>query len=171
MIKVIDNFIPLEEQLAIEQDLIGQGTTFPWFFKPDVTFKDGEQKRPSMAHAFFHKGMPISPFTSTVQYLGKLGAEMYGYKSNKIYIAKTILQHPLSLEFIKDRTPDEEHIDIDREHLVVLYYVNDSDGDTIIGDTRVSPKRGRAVLFDGSLYHTAEQPRYNMRCIININVV
>ena len=171
MIKIIENFIPVEEQIIIENDLLGQGSTFPWFFKPDVTFKNGKQKRPSVAHAFYHKGVSISPFSKTIDKFGKLGAEHYGYHSNKIYVAKTILQFPLSIEFIKDLTLDDEHIDISMPHLVVLYYVNNSDGDTIIGNNRITPKRGKAVLFDGSLYHTAEQPRNNLRCVININIV
>ena len=83
------------------------------------------------------------------------------------------------------------HIDATIPHLVVLYYVIDSDGDTLLTElqhqpgqaekidqhveshkiiTRVTPKQGRAVLFDGSIYHTAEQPRQNMRCVINIDV-
>ena len=35
---------------------------------------------------------------------------------------------------------------------------------------RVTPKQGRAVIFDGKYYHTAEQPKDNLRCIINFNV-
>ena len=35
---------------------------------------------------------------------------------------------------------------------------------------RVTPKQGRIVLFDGSLYHTAEQPLNNIRCIVNYNL-
>jgi hypothetical protein len=74
---------------------------------------------------------------------------------------------------------------------VVLYYVVDSDGDTIIVDkqatdndsirydlkakdfdkkVRVKPKQGRAVIFDGSYYHTAEQPINDIRCIINVDI-
>ena len=81
------------------------------------------------------------------------------------------------------------HIDCDKEHKVLLYYVNDSDGDTIIyeqtvKDTpcgsvnvdlkehkRVKPKKGRMVLFDGYRYHCSSQPKNNYRCIINFDLV
>ena len=35
---------------------------------------------------------------------------------------------------------------------------------------KVTPKQGRMVLFDGSLYHTAEQPLNNVRCVVNYNL-
>ena len=65
----------------------------------------------------------------------------------------------------------------DIEHIVVLYYVVTSDGDTIIYNERkesdkytekqrVTPKQGRVVIFDGGLYHTAQQcsDRTKMYC-------
>ena len=74
-------------------------------------------------------------------------------------------------------------------HLVVLYYVNDSEAQTIIYEDKfdtvenrpkiselkikqkVTPKQGRVVMFNGLHWHTAEQPEENVRCIINYNVV
>mgnify|MGYP003111022001 CR=1 FL=1 len=35
---------------------------------------------------------------------------------------------------------------------------------------RVTPKQGTILTFDGSLWHTAEQPTKGTRCIINFNV-
>ena len=63
----------------------------------------------------------------------------------------------------------------------MLYYVCDSDGDTIIFNEkeksekytvqkRVTPKQGRVVLFDGDFYHTAEQPIDNIRCVVNYDL-
>ncbi len=70
-----------------------------------------------------------------------------------------------------------------------MYYVDDSDGDTIILNKkyngefqedvyldnnsimkRVSPKKGRLVIFDGAHYRTAEQPKSSKRCVINFNL-
>ena len=67
-------------------------------------------------------------------------------------------------------------------HFVMLYYVCDSDGDTIIYNEKtisekgltvqkkVTPKQGRVVLFDGAYYHTAQQPNNNIRCIVNYDL-
>ena len=68
------------------------------------------------------------------------------------------------------------------KHFVMLYYVCDSDGDTIIYNEKmisekgftvqkkVTPKQGRVVLFDGALYHTAQQPNHNLRCVVNYDL-
>ena len=50
-------------------------------------------------------------------------------KRNDCLQGRSFLQLPLNL---KDRSLDAPHIDADRDHLVILYYVNDSDGDTVI---------------------------------------
>ena len=68
-----------------------------------------------------------------------------------------------------------------------IYYVNDSDGDTIIYNEkwssqnpyrpenltekmRIAPKKNRFVLFDGLYYHTSTNPIENEnRVVINMN--
>ena len=61
---------------------------------------------------------------------------------------------------------------------VLLYYVNDSDGDTFFFDNpdklniikRVSPKKGRLVHFDGHLIHASTHPsKSDKRVVFNIN--
>ena len=69
-----------------------------------------------------------------------------------------------------------------------LYYVFDSDGDTVFFDKRsdseerpsfkdykiidrVTPKQGRVVLFDGRQYHANYLPRKSdVRSVINMNL-
>jgi hypothetical protein len=79
------------------------------------------------------------------------------------------------------------HVDILDPHKVLLYYVNDSDGDTFMfnekytpGDEevpldytlnqRVTPKKNRAIVFDGLTYHNSSKPVKNTsRYVINID--
>lgn len=86
----------------------------------------------------------------------------------------------------------QQHIDNPNPHTVLLYYVNDSDGDTILYKERanpltylegdypssfnidicVTPKKGRAVIFDGMQFHSVSSPKNILkRQIININVL
>lgn len=161
---------------------------FPWYFTADITTSENLQKRPALSHLLYDNGEKISPLE--VEYFGHLGAEKFGWAFNAIMHGKALLQLPLNATLLGEEL-DNLHVDVDPyiPHLVVLYYVIDADGDTIITDMkanstksntipfenqkvihRVTPKQGRAVLFDGSYYHTAEQPKNGIRCIINLNI-
>lgn len=77
------------------------------------------------------------------------------------------------------------HVDSDSEHKVFLYYLNDSDGDTYFFNERfgdnptsftvqdtVTPEEGKAVLFDGNIYHAPSAPvKSPYRAVINIDFV
>ena len=74
-----------------------------------------------------------------------------------------------------DGKPGLPHIDLEAPHKVCLYYVNDSDGDTCFFDgpegeivDKVKPKKNRAVIFPGELYHAPYWPTTNPRAIINM---
>jgi hypothetical protein len=62
--------------------------------------------------------------------------------------------------------------------LVILYYVNDSDGDTYFFGKekdselvqKITPKKNRAVIFDGSTWHASSLPSKNHRIVINFNL-
>jgi len=69
------------------------------------------------------------------------------------------------------------HQDLDSPHWVCLYYVNDSEGDTVFFDDskkeikRVSPKKGRIAFFDGTIYHAGTPSETNSRAVINFDFV
>lgn len=81
------------------------------------------------------------------------------------------------------------HIDQNYEHKVFLYYVNDSDGDTVFFNQfwslsnpatentlteylRVAPKQGLGVLFDGFQYHASTSPIVSgYRCVVNVDII
>jgi hypothetical protein len=85
------------------------------------------------------------------------------------------------------------HINQKTPHLVLLYYVNDVDGETILFDktiddiqdeddmylderhefnvvSKITPKQGRILLFDGKTYHSASSPTTGIRCIITLDL-
>ena len=70
------------------------------------------------------------------------------------------------------------HIDMPIPHKVILFYLNDSDGDTNFYNKEhkiidsVTPKENRAVLFDGSILHSSSKPiKFARRIVLNINLV
>lgn len=80
--------------------------------------------------------------------------------------------------------PNENDMDI--KHFVLLCYINDSDGPTIIYNEKypvknvkdlsikekINPKAGRAIFFEGDQYHSSSFPtNYNTRMVLNINLI
>jgi hypothetical protein len=69
------------------------------------------------------------------------------------------------------------HTDRAIPHWVVLYYVNDADGDTVFFDRqgkefqRVTPKKGRVVFFNGNIMHGGGIPKNYPRCVVNFNIL
>ena len=192
-VTVIDDFIDKDYQEKIKLQLLGgfdktnkhHDSDFPWFYIEDVTAAGDEdsQHRPGLGHQYVEfddisPGIVVSDYHDLmIPMLKKVGFRV-GISDVKVIQGRSFLQFP-----IKERgEPDLPHIDImDKNHIVGLYYVIDSDGDTIIYNERkesktytikqrVTPKQGRIVIFDGGLYHTAEQPLNNTRCIINYNI-
>ena len=56
---------------------------------------------------------------------------------------------------------------IEKGYVSLIYYVNDSDGDTIVGDYKNTPKAGEMIYFDSDLFHRPSLPTKNERVIIN----
>ena len=202
---VFDDFIEKEYQEQIKTVLLGAGTfdeqEFPWYFIEDVTAAgdDDSQHRPAMAHQYVEyasdgdsAGEIVSDFHDMFVPMLQRAAFKFRMRYVNALQGRSFLQFPTNIK----QSVDLPHIDIySRKHLVCLYYVCDSDGDTIIYNERereisnedyttvkervtpnltikqrVTPKQGRVVLFDGWLMHTAEQPINNVRCIVNYNL-
>jgi hypothetical protein len=69
------------------------------------------------------------------------------------------------------------HIDFDTKHYVLIYYVNDCDGDTVLFNEnneiykKISPKKGRGLFFKGNILHAGGHPvTSSTRCVINFNL-
>ena len=195
-VTVIDDFIDEEYQEQIKNILIGnqdflwddRELQFDWYFISDVTdaYADRQQKRCALTHEYAGidwEDDDDDEFNNLfIPMLSEVCKKM-DFDNLKIIQGRSFLQFPLNL---KDKTPDTPHIDLeDQEHIVALYYVCDSDGDTIIYNERkdqgleaksytikekVTRKQCRMVIFDGTLYHTAEQPQNNIRCVVNYDL-
>jgi len=181
---VIDNIVGELEQLRIKKHLFEDTN---WMFIEDVSLKDNlHQRRPGLKQIFNVKNLNDSIYNIVLNVRKKLKMKPL-YAKDDILEARSFLQLPLNKDYIGEGV-DTPHLDRTEPHLVFLYYVNDSDGDTIIYNykskspndipffedvkeqKRVKPKQGRVVIFDGLYWHTAEQPTKDIRCIINFNI-
>jgi len=186
---IVDNFIPRSYQEEIKKLCL---QTSGWMFTNDITFADRAPPNgaaPAMGLGFRINATTVSPMYSFLAPMAHLACDKVNYEYNDVISCRSFLQFPLST--VSERPVDPCHIDIPKDHLVLLYYVIDADGDTLFVDKtlpknnvqekvtietatiihKVTPKQGRAVIFDGRNYHTAEQPKNGMRCIINFDIV
>jgi hypothetical protein len=114
--------------------------------------------------------------------------EKYSVDQLRVFRIKANLLTKVSLD-----NPDAHqtpHVDFGGEHLTLLYYACDSDGDTFIFNEqlteqqpkiqdirqltvkqRISPKKGRFVAFNGWNLHAGMHPRqHDYRIVLNFNV-
>ena len=190
-ILVIDDFIDKNYQEDIKDVLLGKidwgDQVFPWHYIDDVTaaFEDDNQGRPGLSHVYIEynddgSSDVVSDFHDLFIPMLELACGTLEIPTAKILQGRSFMQFPLNLQSSEDDTP---HIDLEEgeRHIVVLYYVKDSDGDTVIYNQRtesdtytvkqkVTPKQGRVVIFDGGQYHTAQQAINSVRCIVNYNL-
>ena len=190
-IYVFDDIIDLDYQNKIKNELLGK-EKFPWYYIEDVSSSDsGNQKRGGFTHGYVNEDGIESDYHHLFLDLIKKSCSKIELKEVNAILGRSFLQLPSN---IKKQDVDTPHTDIPVDHFVMLYYVCDSDGDTIIYNEKcsdlnefnnnlnvvektrfsiqrkITPKQGRVVLFNGRLYHTAEQPNHNVRCIVNYDL-
>jgi hypothetical protein len=188
---VIDNVIPKKYQDEIETVLTGQ---FPWYFYSEAVYKDtsnipqseNSKTTPVFVHNFLNNEEVVSDYYNLIKPLLYYVEEKVSINFEKVYRAKSNLLMPKTgYENFNHSYP---HVDQLFPHLSLLYYVNDSDGDTFFFDKKydetavtnevklkvfnqITPKKGRAILFDGLIYHSSSNPiNSDKRIVLNYNL-
>jgi hypothetical protein len=173
---VIDNVLPNSLADEIEQDLFRD---IAWYFNNDLTFADNlakEHKVEGFSHLLFADGRPSSdrwPMLSIIPHMALAKANMnFNYTPAR---ARAFLTLGTNSDQV---VMHNKHVDLDWQHLVCLYYVNDSDGDTYFYgynendpvSQKVTPVKNRVVIFDGKVYHAGSSPKKSKRAIINFDL-
>jgi hypothetical protein len=183
-IQVIDNFIPTKYQDQIEDILLG--FDFPWYYNKNTSYLDAEANQKWIANdprlkdtdAFIHNFVKNGVASTFFDHIRPI---LDNLKVKNIFRVRGVLvpKDPSFGNFI-----NIPHVDILDPHLTAIYYANDCDGDTVIFEEqwngkyeygqktikeKISPKKGRLVLFNGLHYHTGSVPTTNNRLLININ--
>jgi len=171
MIEVYDNFLPTEFSDELLQ--LHTNCEFSWFLHKSTinvgVIDENAVDSPQLCHTFFNLDNQInSPYFDDVirilDYLPKNRRELFRIKSN------------LNLNYtnysVHNYQPRHKDMNIDN-HNSLLYYINDSDGDTLFfkDDTivkKVAPKKNRAVYFNSSIEHAGSNPiKSPTRIVIN----
>jgi len=174
---IFKNLLTDNDQQIIKDTLFG--LDFPWTFISDITHKKpGLEPRPGFSHIFYEPTNSLkSNFQNIVNKIAEEGLKKIKKDKGQIVQARSFLQLPLNKSF---ETFDDPHVDLDYNHIVFLYYVCDSDGDTILFnqdknfskiEKQVTPEQGKLLVFNGKIWHTAQQPKNNIRCVINIDLL
>jgi hypothetical protein len=182
--KIFDNLLSLDEEQKIVKCFLDK--SFPYFFlNNSVTddilnnFKNKNlniKENNMFVHTFYNENKKISNNCHLVDFLYNKFCEKTNLKFKSILRCRLNLQNKQLLKFKNYfNTP---HIDSDISHKVLLYYPNDTDGDTLIFNNnfeiikRVEPKKGRFLLFEGHNYHAACVPVENeIRLAVNFDLL
>ena len=168
----MDNFLP--DSLI---DLIEQysKSNLKWSYNPNIANGDPNTFYPGFGEDIFinnnnHQVINVDNLFFYLQIL-------YYFCNNKNILIDQIYRTKLNLYLPSNYNLSKySHVDLVKPHLVLLYYVNNSDGDTILFEEdgiteikRISPKKGKAVLFNGNIKHAGSYPTKNERIMINFN--
>lgn len=174
---VIDDAIPEHLQDFFELSILGRADDKQMHpiipLKVKYELSADEQYAPISFVHILKSSHTLSEHLPNFGLIPQLACGHIGSVMKEIIVARIFVLMPYATE-LEHYAP---HVDLPFPHTVVLYYVNDADGDTVIFDKdnnivkRVSPKRGRILMFDGAMYHGGGVPKSGPRCAINFDIL
>ena len=187
MIKEIKPLVP--KAYADNLHNLMTSSVFPWFWNENIS---GQKQTSSdevdfngfqygLYHMFYIDNTQVSAYYKDIEPLLYFMQDKTDIKVKNIYRVRAAL----TTWSPKDMAHNA-HVDMDFDHKVLLYYVNDSDGDTILYNEvfeeyeevrknftvnkTFTPTKGNALVFNGLTYHSSSKPTKNSkRIIINID--
>lgn len=191
-LKIVDDFLPLIQQRELEQ-LTVYNKKLSWTYSQDFENYD---ERHSIKHRkndpeiykppygqLFHNLIAYDTVTSVIydqlpDFRTKIETK-FGVPVGAIHRMRVNLVLPNVINTDQYTTPHYDYSD----GKILIYYITESDGDTVLFNEqyqgqdnfdkktildRVSPKRGRAIMFDAYRYHAGCMPKNSVRAIINM---
>lgn len=188
--EIIDNFLP-DWYFEVLKENVLENEDVKWFFvSKNIAGEDmgyltdlpKAETNIGFSHVFFTYVPPLNKLTTEIYpifepLLAKI-EHSYNIKINMLHRIRAVITPSSKKEGI--HLP---HTDETSPHYTFLYYLNDSDGDTIFFNEkypneekkltvhkRIKPKANTAVLFDGLQLHSSSVPvNTDYRATININ--
>ena len=185
----IENIIDTSLQNNIEY--LVTSNTFPWVYVPgtinvdDLTEEDQKYvlEEGSNPHQFVHDLLIQSKHISNYfQIIYPIIEQASKYFKSDIEIKKA------KFNFLSNNGIDSHHYphtdinNYDSSIKTMIYYVNNTDGDTFIFnekcpllskkvtlDQRITPVKGKAIIFDSHKFHSSSSPiNFKSRIVLNI---
>lgn len=196
-VRVIDDIIPPNQQERLER-LVLDNDSVAWTFVPSANFGTSREladTRSRQQDTGMFLDMPN--VVDSAQFIHSLYRHQellpaFGEVFMRLRMGQ-LLRAKINITLPDPRQGEDSHgyphSDLAglgfKDYTTAIYYLNDSDGDTFIFNervgepvnaltvhTRVSPKRGRVVVFDGNRYHAGNNPRTpGPRALINLNYI
>ena len=180
-IKLLENIISVPYQEKLEEVILNQ--EFPWFYNAETIYNKDAGDTSQFIHKILYDEILFdNNFYALLLPLIYNFEEALGLKFTEHWRIKA------NLLTKRSNTPyiHPPHVDINSsEYISIVYYVNETDGDTVIYDKfqnnqqftnnehfktakRVSPKRGSAIAFPSNQYHSSSLPNFNdARAVLN----
>ena len=199
--KVLESFIPKSYANEIERFINSPGH-FQWSYYDQIANEYGDQptiyKNPNiinpvgLAHVFIESGRVVSDhftFIKPILLFLEYHMDFEIQRVLRVRARRTLRDKTLSSSHY-----NPPHVDLpDAEpYKSLIYYVSDSDGDSVffkerynptnslpeVKDTdvtevaRYTPKKGNGIIFDGHQYHSGNSPRITPhRTVINFDFI
>ena len=190
LVIVDNNFIDKNVQEALFQVVTDRQTAWilnyqsvpPDHSGPEFVVTDKTKEVIQFNHILSVKDKVLSPLYEPI-----MSSVFYPFIEKNGIECNEILRAKLNLvPSFKEDVYQTPHVDQNTEHKVFLYYINDSDGETIFFNEffdntkkteltemiRVKPEMGKGVVFDGLQFHAPTAPKdSSFRVVLNIDFI
>lgn len=159
MIKIIDDFLPVDYFDEVQRVLLG--CECPWYYNDVVT-----ENEPSDDFYF------VSPVFVDQQWYGEL-VPLIQPMISRLELNELIRVKCNLYPNIGEKKEDPMHVDYPFPHQSAIFYVNANNGYTKFNDnTMIYPVANRLVIFDGTIPHCSSRcTDSKIRVNINFNYI
>ena len=170
---IIENLLNKEDSDYVHHVLMNP--KLQWFWKESIVTYSESKINPDEYFGFIHHiyidDQAISDLYTNLNFIVNVFQKKIKFKLKKLVrIQANLLTRMIITEFEKDSSI---HKDSNKNNYISLvYYVNDSDGDTLFFDenknyvSKCTPNKGSAVWFKSNQWHAATPPKITKRRVV-----
>lgn len=168
----------LSNEKADELERILMSDNFPWYWNESTLYNDNKFRQDTKIYQFTHNFISDNKENSDWCYLIYPIVRQIEFNTNiKVKSINRVKANLLTKMHLTDEETDSEiHTDIDLDNYYsFVYYVSDSDGDTVLYSDdkvieRARPRKNTGLFFKSNMKHRGTSPSVNKRRVV-INIV